>query len=131
METLRRFLSIALLAVLGLPLFSPLLALSAGNENNLPACCRRNGKHHCMMSMAEKISLGSREQESWAPLDSCPYCPTAVLMWHHSDPSVPRAVAISAGLVSHPALQAQTESKRRIARERSRHKRGPPSLVLL
>ena len=33
-----------------------------------------------------------------------------------------------AGLIAHPAVQAQTESRWRVARERSRGKRGPPQM---
>ena len=131
MGMLRKLLSIAMLAVFVLPLFSSLFALSVGSDGNHPVCCRRNGKHHCMMSMEERVQLASRESESWVPLDKCPYCPPAVFLWRHSDPGTPPAVAIFAGLLSHPAVQTQTESKRRVARERSRHKRGPPSLILL
>jgi hypothetical protein len=37
--------------------------------------------------------------------------------------------AIFAALVSHPAIQQQTEARARISFSRSRQKRGPPALL--
>jgi hypothetical protein len=42
----RRALAIALLAVFGFWLIPP-SAFASDPEAGLPACCRRNGKHHC------------------------------------------------------------------------------------
>jgi hypothetical protein len=50
-RSVRRLLAISLLLLFSFPLVSPLLALSANPETNLPACCRRDGKHHCQMNM--------------------------------------------------------------------------------
>jgi hypothetical protein len=44
---LRRFSAILLLLLFGLSLLSPLFG--SDGEANLPACCRRAGKHHCAM----------------------------------------------------------------------------------
>lgn len=45
---MRRLVASLLLAVFGLPLPST-LGLSAAGQT-LPACCRRDGKHHCTMT---------------------------------------------------------------------------------
>lgn len=45
---MRRALALFLLAVIGLPLITPLLLADLRPE--LPTCCRRNGKHHCEMA---------------------------------------------------------------------------------
>jgi len=123
---LRKLLVITLLALLGLPFVPPLLALTAKSEANLPACCRRNGKHHCMMSMAERSKRASRDPQFTSPVEKCPYCPAAVAVTHGSTFVPPLTQAIFAGLVAHPAITAQTESKLRISLNRSRQKRGPP-----
>jgi hypothetical protein len=131
MKPLRRFLSILLLAVFGLPFVSPLLAMTAKSESNLPACCRRNGKHHCLMVTGERAQLANRDPQFQAPLDKCPYCPTAVAMIHSDTFVPPPAQAIFAGLIAHPAVVAQAESNLRISRCRSHQKRGPPATLAL
>jgi hypothetical protein len=40
-----------------------------------------------------------------------------------------QSASVLASLVTHPAGVAQTESKWRISHDRSRQKRGPPSLL--
>ncbi|MGH9596895.1 MAG: hypothetical protein ACRD3K_08875, partial [Edaphobacter sp.] len=70
---MRRLLSIALLAVFGLPFVSPLFALTATSDANLPVCCRRNGRHHCMMSAEERATLSPDTQAFNAPPERCPY----------------------------------------------------------
>jgi hypothetical protein len=44
---MRRALASLLLAVFSLPLFAPLVIANPASE--LPACCLRDGKHHCAM----------------------------------------------------------------------------------
>jgi hypothetical protein len=127
----RKALSILLLAFFGLPIFSPLLALTPRMEKNLPDCCMRSGKHHCMMSTAERSQLASRDPQFQAPAEKCPYCPAAVAVVHGNTFVPPTAQAIFAGLIAHPAVAAQTESKLRISRNRSRQKRGPPATLSL
>ena len=41
-------IAVWLLMLVGLALFAPLAA--SGSIPKFPACCRRGGKHHCMMS---------------------------------------------------------------------------------
>lgn len=127
-EALRKLIAIALLAVFGLPFAQALLALTPKSEANLLACCRRNGKHNCMMSMAERSQMDGAERAFNAPPEKCPYAPDAMLVVHHPAGSMPTAGQVSyAALLSNPTGHAQTECKLRIARDRSRGKRGPPS----
>src|SRR5580704_1904473 len=44
---MRRILAIALLIAFGSPLAVPLFASTTDSQSTLPACCRRNGAHHC------------------------------------------------------------------------------------
>jgi hypothetical protein len=126
---LRKLIAIALLAIFGLPFATSLFALTPKNEANLPACCRRNGKHHCMMSAAERSQVLDSEPGFRVQPEQCPYTPVAMMGAHHSFDLMPVSSRqlIYAELVSHPADTAQTESKFRIARDRARGKRGPPS----
>jgi hypothetical protein len=131
MGSLRRLISILLLAVLGLPFVPQLLAATVKSESNLPACCRRSGKHRCMMSSEEKKLGASAKPAFGAPLEKCPYAPAAIAVSHHPANGVTSSSVIYAGMVSHPSVRPQTESKRRISQDRSRSQRGPPTLTSL
>lgn len=128
---MRRLLSIALLLLIGFPLISPLLAQGNTSDSRLPACCRRNGKHHCMMGQLERASAASGKIEVGAPPEKCPYCPSSVATAAQSPLALAATVRVFGTLDTLPAVVAQTESKWRIARERSRQKRGPPNPSLL
>jgi len=128
---MRKILSILLLMALGLPSLTPLLAMRSSDEASLPACCRRNGKHHCMMSMTERARLSNHTPTFSAPPEKCPYCPSAIPNIHPSGSFVlPIGRMIYAGLFSHAAIVVQVECRRRIARDRAHGKRGPPVFLL-
>jgi hypothetical protein len=121
---MRRLLAILLLAAFGLPTVAPLLAQTQDPDRNLPACCRRNGTHHCALSMAA--------QNSNAPTAAarCPVFPQHATVAN----LIPAAF-----LATHPSIKlpittqsasARAETQRRISRERSRHTRGPPAALL-
>ncbi len=126
----RRFISISLLLLLMLPLASPLFAASTADAE-VPVCCRRDGKHHCMMAKVAKSSTGdAAKAESVTIRERCPYnlvSPAAVNL-----PFVPDEIqtTIFAGTLSAPACPAPTEARSCIVLDRSHQKRGPPSLIL-
>jgi hypothetical protein len=126
---LRRLLSILLLAVFGFPVVSPLLALSTTEVARLPVCCRRDGKHHCTASIADRDNSMPRETQFSDPSEKCPFHPSALAAIHKGLLALPIADAVFASLGGHPSGVAQTESLRRISRDRSRQKRGPPSFL--
>ncbi len=126
----RKILSILLLAIFGLPLVSPLLAFGADADASLPICCRKDGKHHCMRSMGESGRLAEQDPAFRSLPGKCPYCPATVVSAHADVLSAPPMAAVFALSASHPAGVAQAESKRRISRDRSRQKRGPPLQLL-
>lgn len=121
---MRRVLSTVLLLLFSLPLISPVLAVVTGSDANLPACCRRSGAHRCMKKMqpteSSSPSLSSIPQH-------CPAYPAAVTPVRHGDLSFPAASLIFAEIVSHPTRKLQTEARARVALDRSRQKRGPPT----
>jgi hypothetical protein len=126
---LRKLLSILLLAFIGLPVLSPLFASTTQGEASVPACCRRNGMHHCMGSMAQQQKpANSLGVQFTAPMEKCPYCPampTAVVGQLLFLP--PSANADFGGLSGHILGIAQTASKLHISSVHSRPKRGPPT----
>jgi Protein of unknown function (DUF2946). len=125
----RRILSISLLLLLTLPLVSPLLAASIADAN-VPACCRRDGKHHCMMvgMMAARSASDASQTKSATAHGSCPY--TLVASVAINLPFVPDEfrAAISASTLSSATDPIPAESARQISLDRSHQKRGPPSL---
>ena len=123
---MRRLLAISLLMLFSFSLISPLLATDA-LEASLPACCRRAGKHHCAMQIADS----EQGRNIGIVAEKCPYAPAAPAVMHLSVFAPPAAEAVFAGLVGHPAVHAQTAAQYRISFDRSRQKRGPPSLILL
>ena len=127
---MRRLLSLALLAVFSLPLILPALALGQDPESNLPVCCRRNGAHHCMMSMQQKAALGQGIQAS-APRPRCPAYPAVIPSSTQNQVPAPAMVAIGTAGVHTSALNSQTETHVRMALGRSHPKRGPPSSSIL
>lgn len=118
---MRRLLAILLLAAFGLPAVAPLLAQTQDPDRNLPACCRRNGAHHCALGMAA--------QTSNAPTIAarCPAFPQQVAV---------ASLTPAAFLATHPSItlpittqsaSARAETQRRLSRERTHRTRGPPA----
>lgn len=128
---MRTLVAILLLAVFGLPLALPLLAQGEISEAGLPACCRRTGAHHCAMSAGERAQASPHSPAFSAPEGRCPYGAQAPATVHPESFAPAPANAIFADLLSHPAVHAQTECRWRIARDRSRQKRGPPAARLV
>jgi hypothetical protein len=129
----RRLLAILIAILVGLPTVTPLFALSMGDDLSRPACCRRDGKHHCMLADMDMSGASSSNRPGFnAPSISerCPYGAKSVPSTSHPDWSLATAQAVFAGVVAHPAVTPQTESKRRISSDRSRQKRGPPAISL-
>jgi hypothetical protein len=113
-----------LLVLFSFPLIVP--AQRTDNEAKLPACCRREGKHHCGMANGS-----SQQQTSGVSARAkCPSYPVASAAPLFSNTVLLNPSRIFfASIVNHPAVQSQTEALQRISFSRSRQKRGPPSLV--
>jgi hypothetical protein len=128
---MRRLLSICLFAAILLPFLAPLLSMGAGAETLLPACCRRDGKHRCMGMMSSMSATPSADgrQRAEAPREMCPYQQRALVTAHHELSSVPAAQESEVTLLQQPAAPSQAECLFRISFDRSRQKRGPPSLL--
>jgi hypothetical protein len=113
-----------LLLLFSFPLISPLFAVSPA-EANLPACCRKDGKHHCMILQGNSETGGDVRVS--VVRGRCPYCPTLPATPHVEFFPDARRRMICADVVSHPAGVVQTEARLRISFDRSRKKRGPPT----
>lgn len=124
----RRCLILALLLAFALPWLAPLLASAQQDDAGLPACCRRNGRHHCMMSMAERAAMAGGERAVSAPWQPCPFFPRQIAFFPGTVPGTepPPAPALAPPAAFRCGPQ-QLSSRRRAAEVRTRHKRGPPA----
>jgi hypothetical protein len=118
-----------MLLLFSLPLISPLLALTASADANLPACCRRNGAHHCTRVTQPADSSDGGINLSSIPRH-CPGYPAVVASARHGDLSFQAGSLIFAGIISHPTVRPQTQARARVALDISRQKRGPPTELL-
>jgi len=128
---MRRLLSISLLLLLVLPIVSPLFAATP-SEANLPACCRRNGKHHCTMGATmgaalQQSSSQSPTTQSSTLREKCPYLLTVQAPAHLLFTPDEILASLHTGILSQPAVHAQTEALLKISFDRARSKRGPPA----
>jgi hypothetical protein len=129
---LRRLLSILLFWATLFPTIAPALSTGAMGQSTLPACCRRGGKHHCMMS-PEMRALMLREQDGstrvGTPPEQCPYRQHSLVASHLQVFTTGAAATHAAFLLREPSVATQAECLRRIAFDRSRQQRGPPTLL--
>ena len=123
----RTLSAILLTIVMGLPMAMPLFA---SGETALPACCRRDGKHHCMGKSMLQMDIGTTPAVS-AAQSKCPQFPKMLGVSSHSQLGLSTSTAVFAGIVSHPALSPQTLSNYRVSLLRSHQKRGPPLSFVL
>jgi hypothetical protein len=121
---MRRILAIMLLALFSFPLISPAL-LASDTDAKLPACCRRNGSHHCSIVVGQPRAAGPAIETG-----RCASFPvTAAFPGSRTLSSLGISPAIFCGLVSHPASRPPAEALCRISYSRAGQKRGPPTFL--
>jgi len=128
----RRLLSILLFWATLFPLIVPALTTGALGQSTLPACCRRAGAHHCDMSPAFRALLQKALDGTTriaAPPEKCPYRQRSLAAVHLQTPTPGASASYAAFSLHEPSPVAQAECLRRISFDRSRQKRGPPSLL--
>jgi len=98
-----RALSGVLLAFFVLPLVMPFF--NSGSESTLPACCRRDGKHHCAMSarLRQSVLSASSEPVIRDVTPPCSYRSGLLMAFISRVLFVPCACVFSGQGVSHPA----------------------------
>ena len=118
-----RVSAILLVALLSFLLTIPAVLASAAHSN-LPACCRRGGKHQCTMTASQSESSSGPAAQA----DRCLFYPAAKGAPANPTVSLPgTSRAIFAGIVNHPASRPQIEALWRISYSRASQKRGPPA----
>jgi hypothetical protein len=118
-------IAVALVLAFACEAVSPALFANAGAT--VSACCRRDGRHHCL-SQSGMAQSGAADGLAFNTV-RCPYFPksaTAAGGQCRVPPPSPQALA---AVFSHPAAKSQTEAYYRISLIRGSQKRGPPSLA--
>jgi hypothetical protein len=117
------FLALAFSSLLVLPAFA------GPAQSNLPACCRKTGKHHCSLHLAKsETNAGMLLTTVSGP---CPYypCLAGPAQLEISSPTVSRALVAAFGLQAGLIGQAEA-GYQPVSDVSSNQKRGPPSFVL-
>ena len=108
---MRRVIALSLMMLFSWALIAPLFAPDA--DANLPACCRRNGKHHCMMRTMQR--LDGNEKGFTSVSEKCPCCPVGTCAVYSPIFKPESGEQLFAGVVRHPAIAPQTETLYRIS----------------
>jgi hypothetical protein len=120
---MRRLIALSLMTMFSWTLIAPLFG--PGADANLPPCCRRNGKHHCMMRMMQRP--GGNQKGFTSVTEKCP-CQPASTCAAYSPVFKPEAGSrFYAQVMRRPACAPRTEDFRCISSLRSHQKRGPPT----
>lgn len=115
---MRRCIAILFVLAFGWLLILPAFAANAGSD--VPACCRKNGKHHCQMKVTPGFAGVS---------EKCPYSPHSLAVPNITPFKAGTSHAALTGLISQPTNPAQAEAGYRISHYRAKQKRGPPSFL--
>lgn len=122
---MRRILASLLLVLFGFSLIAP-ATFASNADAKLPACCRRDGKHHCSMT-ASRAELPSGPAAQAAKCASFPSATALPASQVAAAPGVVRA--LFTGFVAHSVPGARTESLSRISYSQAGQKRGPPAFA--
>jgi hypothetical protein len=123
---MRRAVAHTLLMIFSWMLIAPLFAWDA--DAGLPACCRRNGKHHCTMSRMGQA--GGNEKGFTSVSEKCPCLPAITCAVHAAKYMPVAGQRFYAEVTFHPVYAPQTSARFGISFLRGHQKRGPPSLLV-
>ena len=116
-----------LLALFSLSLVIPDFA--SDPDANLPACCRRDGKHHCSMSAAGR---DSKSGAGFQANGKCPIYPAVALSASDFTAlQIPATALLNIPNIASALCSRSRRTNLRSLRVRAHHKRGPPSFFIL
>jgi hypothetical protein len=122
---MRRGASILLLIFF---LLGPLAAALGDDDASLPACCRRNGAHHCSMARLRAAIMASGQPIVTAPA-TCPSYPGDNALTTAPLHGLAPAIAAEFALRTAPHSPAAAHATARFAAVRTRSSRAPPTLA--
>ena len=131
MVKMRRAPAILLMFLFSFSLIAPALFVAA--ESNLPACCRRNGSHHCDMAAGmparDVMDAAPSGLVADAPQLKCPFYPNGAMLPEIGPALLVESPATNISVGRQIADEAQAEAGYRISLPYSHRKRGPPALL--
>lgn len=120
---MRRVIASGLLSLFALLLTGP-AAFLPDPESNLPACCRRDGAHHCGQARHQaNSSAGPQLSGASAP---CPLFPAAGMVSHGLATGLFAPVGFHVGWVAQPADAIRNVTPASTPFGRAHQERGPP-----
>jgi hypothetical protein len=120
----RRLLAIALLGLFSFSLIPPRV-FASDPEAGLPSCCRRNGKHHCLIAIDGSASGPSLQASR------CSFFPGAMGVTASPKAGMPATPLVSSVLHAGRSANHQADETPSPVLFRSpRRLRGPPALFL-
>jgi hypothetical protein len=126
-QVVTRACAVVLLGLFAFSLIPSGLFADAGS--NLPACCRRDGKHGCSM----KNMTAVKEEPSGTAIKSspkCPFFPKAGAAPGTGKAGAPRLARVAFAFALKAVLRTElAEAQYRVSFSRGWQKRGPPSLL--
>lgn len=127
-SAMHRLLASLLAVLFGFPLITPFLAVST--RADLPACCRREGKHHCALAemAAGPESHGGVSLTAVRP--KCPLYPQAVLLSAVSKDLAVSSLPLMAAPRALPFLRGRAEGQQpdRLIFDAAQERAPPSSL---
>jgi hypothetical protein len=124
---MRPVLAALLVSVFSFSLIGP--ALFASADSSVPACCRRDGKHHCAMSGMDQDAAPLSGPAMAASSAKCPYFPKGGALLPHSEAALLTACeAVWTPAAGQATIQLKPDAAYCTAFSRANQKRGPPSL---
>jgi len=126
---MRRGFSLFLILLFSL---GPLVATVQGeDESRLPACCRRNGAHHCAMTMAQSASMAlAAGQHILIAPSTCPRFPGYTFTVTSSVHALAASPAALPPLAVSLHAAASARAAARVSQARTRSSRAPPDPFL-
>jgi hypothetical protein len=121
---MRRAIALTLLALFSWMLMAPLFAPDA--EAALPPCCRRHGKHHCMMQRL--LAMSGQPGGPAAVQERCPCQPSGGGAVQSRMYAAVAARRLQTGLAQPARLPERRETPHQSFFIRNHPKRGPPIL---
>jgi hypothetical protein len=118
---MRRTIALALTLIFSWMLIAP--AFGPDAEANLPPCCRRNGKHHCIMRMEQ---LSGKRKGFTAVSEKCPCLPASACAVHSPIFHPETRQRFEAEVTRQPVRPALSAAFCRLCFLSGNPKRGPP-----
>jgi hypothetical protein len=130
----RCFVAKFLVLVFGWMLMGPALLAATKPAPEVPACCRKDGKHHCARNSSSQKAHESHGPSVRNLRSECPHCPSgssapAALKLDTSTPQLKFFSEVQLATVGTRA--DQTEARFRLADLRAWQQRGPPPVFFL